>query len=124
MSILFQDRKNLKQRVMNKGLKTRGRVVDWIRKPDPALSDWGMVKIEYRNANGFLFEHIVEASQGLIRLQPGDEVDIWYYHYKSIVEATLETEEVNPRYQILMKWGIVIAVLGLILSWSRWLNLF
>lgn len=107
--ILAYEKQHRVERVLSKGQKTIGRVVE-IR-PNQSR-DGEMVVVDFQTPNGS-HRHF---STDYIPVSPykvGQEVEIWYKFYKSNRAAALPDELPDKRAKAMFRWGIILCISGI-----------
>ena len=117
------DRQHIVEKVLRKGLKTKGRVVELRDDPGglfggPRRAGFAPV-VEYESVSGNIHKHYSMTFRSPARYEIGQEVDIWYKHYRSRRDAALSDDQVGTWPMQLMKIGGVLLVISVILLLPR-----
>ena len=108
--ILTYQKKHEIEKILTRGIKTVGTVTEIHQ---DSLGNTGEAPIvEYDTPHGSKFKHISTTYTMPCAYKVGQEVDIWYYHHKSIHLAALADDKPNEkRIKTLLYCGIVLCLL-------------
>ncbi|NOT35793.1 MAG: hypothetical protein HOP11_00275 [Saprospiraceae bacterium] len=113
--ILSYTKKYEIEHTIKKGKVAEGKVIEMREDPDHSPSDIsyrGVAPVvEFRTDNG-LFQHISTTYRKSSTYEVGKMVTIYYYHYKSRREMALVDDEPGTLPGTLLKWGIILCVIG------------
>lgn len=107
--ILAYEKQHEIEKILTKGIKTTGKVVEIHQ--DTLHNTGEAPVVEYTTAHGF-FRHVSTTYAMPSAYKIGQQVDIWYYHYKSIRLAALADDQPGSLPKTLLKWGIVFCALS------------
>lgn len=123
-----QDRNTLTRRVMEKGIKTTGKVVRLEEAPIPLFGgprkEGFAPVVEYTTLSGNVLTHISTNYEYPCPYKVGQEVTLWYKHYKSIREATLEDEKPSESLKKFKMVALFLIVVSLLLLGPRLMRFF
>jgi hypothetical protein len=105
--ILSYQKKHEKNKILTRGIKTLGTIIE-IR-PDPSGKEGEAPVVEYTTQNGS-YRHFSTTYVWPTAYKVGQQVDIWYYHYKSIRSATLADDTSGTLPKVLLRWAIVLCI--------------
>jgi hypothetical protein len=108
--ILAYQKQHEIQKVLSKGIKTTGIVVEILQ--DPSGNGGGAPVVEFDYPNGS-YRHHSNTYVSPCAYSVGQQVEIWYLFYKSNRTAALPDEEPGTLPKTLLKWGIVLCLLSL-----------
>lgn len=113
--IIAYDKSKIVERVMSKGLKAEGTVVE-IRQDPGLLFGSGESKgsapvVDFVFPNGS-HRHYSTHYQTPTPYYVGQKVEVRYYFYKSIREVLLADEDAGTLPKTLFRWGLVMCLLG------------
>lgn len=121
------DRKQLNHRLLSKGFKTKGKVIELLDHPDTPVGSPGTLgqapTVEYHTVSGNLLKHVSTTYQSPSPYEIGQEVDIWYKNYKSIREATLADDKPDPFLNVIFRLGLILIMIGIPFLLNRMLGL-
>lgn len=119
------DQKTLTDRVLRKGIRTRGKVVELRDAPQRSVPFSAKAPIvEYTTHSGNTVRHVSSTYQSPSPYVVGQEVDIWYRYYKSQREAALADDRPGPAIDRIFRLGILLAVIGVLLILPRLRGMF
>lgn len=119
------DQKTLVSRLHKKGIHTRGKVVELRDNPNPSSNAPGKAPtVEYTTQSGNTIRHISTTYQSPSPYSVGQEVDIWYRNYKSRRDAVLADDRPSPFFDRLFRLGLILALIGGLLTGTRLNGLF
>lgn len=107
--ILSYEKQHEIEKVLTKGIKIIGTVIQ-IRQA-PSGKEGEAPVVEYTTPNGFSHHYFSTTYTVPTPYKIGQQVEIWYYHYKSIKLAALADDKTGDLPKILFRWGIVLCLL-------------
>lgn len=113
--IIAYDKSKIVDRVISRGIKTEGTVVE-IRKNPGSLFSSKEVEgeapvVDFVTNNGS-HRHYSTDYQTPAPYHVGQKVEVRYYFYKSIREVILANEGVGTLPKTLFRWGIALCLIG------------
>lgn len=113
--IIAYDKSKIVERVMSKGLKTEGTVVEIYQDPGPLFgpgeSKGSAPVVDFATNNGS-HRHYSTHFQPVTPYHVGQKVEVRYYFYKSIREVLLADEDAGTLPKTLFRWGIVLCLIS------------
>lgn len=111
------NRKNYVSRILTRGIKTEGKVVEMTRNPGSLFSkvegEGFAPVVEYTTQSGNVLKHHSTTYRTPATYEAGQTVPIWYINYKSIREAALEDDEPGDLPKKLFAVGLVSFLVAL-----------
>lgn len=119
------DQKTLTARILRRGIRTRGKVIELQDAPARSVPLASKAPIvEYTASSGYKVRHVSATYQSPSPYVVGQEVDIWYQHYKSRRESALADDRPNPAIDRIFRLGLLLAGIGMALIAPRLSGLF
>lgn len=113
------DRLYIIPRVLRKGLKAKGTVIEMREDPGPLFGNRkskGVAPVvEFTSLNGNVYKYYSMTYRQNTPYKVGDQVDIWYKHYKSRRDAALMDDEPYKWARTVIVVGISFLVISLLL---------
>jgi hypothetical protein len=106
--ILAYQKQHEIEKILTKGIKTLGTVTEMYQ--DPSGNAGEAPVVDYANQNGS-YRHVSGTYAMPAAYKIGQQVDIWYYHYKSIRLAALADDKPGNLPKTLFRWGIILCLL-------------
>ena len=106
--ILAYEKQHEIEKVLTKGIKTLGTVTEMRQDPSGNAGDAPVVDFATQNGS---YKHFSTTYTMPTPYKVGQQVDIWYYHYKSIRLAALADDKTGSLPKTLFRWGIVLCIL-------------
>lgn len=106
--ILAYQKQHEIEKILTKGIKTLGTVTE-IRQ-DPSEKEGEAPVVDFTTQNGS-YRHFSTTYTLPTAYKMGQQVEIWYYHYKSIRLAALADDKTDNLPKVLLRWGIVLCLL-------------
>jgi hypothetical protein len=96
------------EKVLTRGIKILGTVTEIRQAPSGKEGEAPVVK--YTTQNG-IYAYFSTTYTVPTPYKMGQQVEIWYYHYKSIKLAALADDKTGDLPKILLRWGIMLCLL-------------
>lgn len=106
--ILSYQKQHEIEKILSKGIKTTGKVVEILQ--DPSGNGGGAPVVEFDYPHGF-YRHYSNTYVMPCAYYIGQQVEIWYLFYKSNRAAALSDEQPGTLPQTLLKWGVALCLL-------------
>ena len=107
--ILAYEKQHEIEKVLTKGIKTLGIVTEIRQDPSGIAGDAPVV--DFTTQNG-AYKHFSRTYAMPSAYKVGQQVEIWYYHYKSIRLAALADDKPGSLPKTLFQWGIILCLLS------------
>ena len=107
--ILAYQKQHEIEKVLTKGIKTLGTVTEMRQAPFGNQGEAPVVEFTTQNGS---YKHFSTTYTSPSAYKLGQQVEIWYYHYKSIRLAALADDKPGKLPKILLCWGIVLCLLS------------
>lgn len=111
------NRKTYIARVLKRGLKAEGKVVEIRKDPGrffgPPPAEGFAPVVEYTTGSGNIVKHFSTTYRNPARYQIGDEVAVWYSEYKTNRESTLQDDEPGDLPRTLFFVGLTLILFAL-----------
>jgi hypothetical protein len=106
--ILAYEKQHEIEKVLTRGIKTLGTVTEMRQDPSGNAGDAPVVDFTTQNGS---YKHFSTTYTYPSLYKIGQQVEVWYYHYKSIRLAALADDKPGSLPKTLLRWGIVLCVL-------------
>ena len=106
--IIAYEKQHEIEKILTKGIKTFGIVTEL--RQDPSSQQGVAPVVDFTTQNG-TYRHFSTTYTLSSAYQVGQQVEIWYYHYKSIRLATLADDKTGNLPKVLLYWGVVLCLL-------------
>jgi hypothetical protein len=106
--IIAYEKQHEIEKILTKGIKTFGIVTEL--RQDPLSKEGVAPVVDFTTQNG-TYRHFSTTYILPSAYQVGQQVEIWYYHYKSIQLAALADDKTGNLPKVLLYWGVVLCLL-------------
>lgn len=97
------------EKILTKGIQTLGTVTELRQDPSGNVGNAPVVDFTAQNGS---YKHVSTTYTYPSPYKIGQQVEIWYYHYKSINLAALADDKPGSLPKTLLRWGIVLCLLS------------
>ncbi|MFN0216499.1 MAG: DUF3592 domain-containing protein [Saprospiraceae bacterium] len=106
--ILAYEKQHEIEKVLTRGIKTLGTVTEM--RQDASENAGEAPVVDFTTQNGS-YKHFSTTYAMPSAYKVGQQVEIWYYHYKSIRLAALADDKPGNLPKTLFRWGIILCIL-------------